>query len=271
MELVQAKGILNRLNKLANVVNTTIGVLHANYEVLSGNTIVFHLFCKEENEVGNFLLENIMNTVLQKDYPFKMLNMINGIDFIFSINPKDEQDAYLMPRYNDYVTYDILDIIYQVVDMAKVEYCLIIEDLPETEIPFDVICEIDQWNEDQEYYEEDISGGIVDYQDIKQYRINKNCLYGISLGYYDIDTSIVESDLVPELIGILFESVEDFCYVISDKDYIYLYSVVPFNDDTDFDIEEGLINCLPLLSQTNQEETLEDLWSEWRLEGEKEI
>ena len=112
-----------------------------------------------------------------------------------------------------------------------------------------------------------MTGSFVDYDDIKQYRINKNCLYGISLGYYDIDMSIVESDLVPELIGVLFESVEDFCYVTSDKDYIYLYSVVPFNDDTEFDIEEGLINCLHLLSQTNQEETLDDLWGEWRQEG----
>lgn len=263
MELIQAKNVFNRLDRLVNVVNTTIGVIKANYEVLNYNQIVFHLFYEKDSEVGKFLIENIMNIALQNDYPFTIMNTYNGIDFIYYVAPKDN----FIPKCNDYITYFILDLIYQVIDMAKVEYCLIIEKLPNKEIPLEITFEVDQWNEDQEYYGEDMTGSFVDYDDIKQYRINKNCLYGISLGYYDIDMSIVESDLVPELIGVLFESVEDFCYVTSDKDYIYLYSVVPFNDDTEFDIEEGLINCLHLLSQTNQEETLDDLWGEWRQEG----
>ena len=231
MELIQAKNVFNRLDRLVNVVNTTIGVIKANYEVLNYNQIVFHLFYEKDSEVGKFLIENIMNIALQNDYPFTIMNTYNGIDFIYYVAPKDN----FIPKCNDYITYFILDLIYQVIDMAKVEYCLIIEKLPNKEIPLEITFEVDQWNEDQEYYGEDMS--------------------------------IVESDLVPELIGVLFESVEDFCYVTSDKDYIYLYSVVPFNDDTEFDIEEGLINCLHLLSQTNQEETLDDLWGEWRQEG----
>lgn len=70
MELIQAKNVFNRLDRLVNVVNTTIGVIKANYEVLNYNQIVFHLFYEKDSEVGKFLIENIMNIALQNDYPF---------------------------------------------------------------------------------------------------------------------------------------------------------------------------------------------------------
>lgn len=256
MTLLDVKDVFHRIERVVNIVNTTIGAIKASYTV-KGDAITIKFFTDKDNEVGEFILENIMQLAMKKEYPFSVCTFDKAIEFTYELEGID------MVSKNKGVTADIVDILYQVVDMAKVEYCLTFEYSTEVELSFDILCEIDQWNEDQEYYGDDTTGSIVDYTRIRQYRMDKNCLYGTSLGYYDIDMSIVESDLVPELIGILFKSTEDFCYVISDDKYINFYSIVPFNEDIEFDIEEGLMNCLHLLSQTNQEETLEDLWSEF--------
>ena len=61
MELIQAKNVFNRLDRLVNVVNTTIGVIKANYEVLNYNQIVFHLFYEKDttNLTGYFSSSDI--------------------------------------------------------------------------------------------------------------------------------------------------------------------------------------------------------------------
>ena len=257
MDLLEASKILNKIKRFENVINTTIGIINCKSDIIFENKISMNIKKVEDNEVSSLLIDRMFNALLSCDAPFIAKTYNNGINISYYL----DKDGVAV---NDMVIDELIKILYLAVDEAKVWFCPEIEQIEafanEMDVPLDIYEQIDNWNEGCMWSEREDE--YVDIEDLKVYRMNKNCLYSISLGYYDIDMNVVESDLVPELIGVLFESTEDFCYVISDKDYIYFYSAVQFNDDIEFDIMEGLINHSHLLSITEQEETLEDLFSE---------
>lgn len=257
MDLLEANKIFKKIKRFRDIINTTIGVLRCETDVMFENKIEISIEKVADDEVGSFLIDKMFSALLSCDSPFIVNTYNNGIRINYYL---DKDGLYV----NDMVIDELIKILYFAVDEAKVEFCTLIERIEEGfdefDIPLDIYEQIDEWNESCAW--SDREDEYVDIDDLKVYRMNKNCLYSISLGYYDINLDIVESDLVPELIGILFDSIEDFCYVISDKDYIYFYSAVAFNDDIEFDIEEGLINCLHILSESEQTETLEELFNE---------
>ena len=137
---------------------------------------------------------------------------------------------------------------------------------PEHEIPNEILWELDTWNEG--WIEDGEEEKCIPDESIKVYYFKKDWLYSICLGYYGIDLSLFETDIVPELIGVLFESTGDFCYITSyeDEENVYIYSAQELNEDNLFDLEEGLFNLLGLITpevkEDGNDETLEDLFSE---------
>lgn len=256
MELAQAEQIINKIDQFVNIVNTTIGVLKAERTIDTDNKIGITIkLGQQSHQVGNFLLNHIAKNILNKSKSPIVCYMMTGW---LLVQYKLEDNVI---KINHKVIDELIEALYLAVDEAKVEYCLRIEPVTNKDVPMQMIWEIDTWNEDCEMEGE--PERFIDYHDIYQYKIPKETLYGISLGYYAIDLDLIESDLCPELIGVIFESTEDFCYATAyeDEDYIYLYSAVEFTEDNIFDIEEGLLNFLSVISNENSEETLEDIWS----------
>lgn len=256
MKLATAKKVIDKLESFCNLVNDTVGLLKAEYNLTEDDwvtiTITKNVVENDSIEVANFLfstffeeLRNI-NKAYQDDFK-------NHITCVYSVEYDAEE------RTNDVIKV-LTEVLYNTVDIAKVEYTSIVEKDVNHNIPAQVCWELEEWNSKCDYNEDE--DGIHTYDDLMVYRLDKKRLYGLSLGIYKIDLGLIESDLVPELISVLFESTEDFCYVTAfeDKDYIYFYTTTELNDDNIYDIEEGLIQYLDIISVTNPDETLEDFY-----------
>lgn len=250
MDLLEANEILNQMSRFSNLVRTTIGLLEIHFIIEDGEDICLEISKKENNDVAKFLFEYVTHAVLSTEFLYCTYIEDNMIQISYKVEE------------NSNVINTLTKILYFAIDESKVEFCIDIMEEDCEEIPFEIACQIDEWNDECDAADE--PENMVDYSDIMKYSINKDMLYGISLGYFDINMDIVETDLVPELIGIIFETTEKFCYVTSyeDEENIYIYTEEELDDDNKFDIIEGLISVLPVLSETDQEETFEDVWND---------
>lgn len=223
---------------------------------------------KTEKKVAHFLMKHFVSYFKKSISPFcynkytiePIVNFGESlvVTFPFSFVQKEYKSQWLFMNF--------LESLYLAVDEAKVEYCFYIEEDFNHNIPVEIFWELDVWND--ECYENDVPEEYISPENLRTYKFKKESLYGICLGYYDIDLSLFETDIVPELIGIIFDSVETFCYVTSyeDDEYVYIYSTTELTEDNIFDIEEGLFNLLEIISKNNNKQlnTLEDYYYELR-------
>lgn len=257
MNLVDANKIINSLNNFCKLVNDTIGLLHAEYKILDGNliqiTIIEKLKEYDNVEVSHFVRNTFIKYLKEKTHYF-VDDMSDKVEICYKIPVGAEE-------LNETVIKTLINCLYETVDEAKVEFARIIEKDTKHEIPYDVLEQLDEYNETLMENEEDYE--YISDEDIFVYRLSKKHLYSLSLGYYVIDLQLLESDLVPELLGILLESVETFCYVTSyeDAEYIYFYTAKEFKEDNFFDLEEGLVDALGIIATSNPDETLDEAWS----------
>lgn len=156
----------------------------------------------------------------------------------------------------------IIKALYYAVDESKVEFAFQIEEDENHDIPNEIYWELDTWNDELIMNGEEEE--CIPPENLRVSKFRKDYLYGISLGYYPIDLSLFETDVTPELIGVVFDSTEEFCYVTAyeDDDYVYIYTTSKLTEDNIFDIEEELFNLLSLIEKEEYTgtETLEDMF-----------
>lgn len=265
MTIEESNNILKKLNSFADMVNNTITDLDVETS-FNENEISIKIvhYPPENNNVAKFIY-NKTYELLQKNEYYNDKFHIGTCKCSFC-GKMEKENFTVMYDYqnNDIVIKSLVEALYYAVDEAKVEFCFCVEGDFVHEIPNTILWELDVWNEGWMDEGEEEEHFIAD-EDLKVYRIKKECLHSICLGYYTIDLSLFESDVVPELIGIVFNSVEDFCYVTSyeNEDWIYIYSAKELNEDNLFDIEEGLFSLLGLISPAKDfsGETLEEYFS----------
>ena len=271
MNIQVADKMLNKIGLLLNLINNKIGVITAKKWFYSQPDYELNISIKcddvKHNKVGNFIIDKIYSYLLASEYNDKYFYI--G-EFRSNYEEKEEVGFTLVFNFDKdelnrckKIFDELVTALYFAVDEAKVEFGFHIEEANEHEIPNEIFWELDTWNEG--WIEDGEEDKCVPDDAIKVYSFKKDWLYSICLGYYAIDLTLFETDIVPELIGILFESTEDFCYVTSyeDEENVYLYSVKELNEDNVFDIEEGLFNLLGLISvaKDDTEDTLEDYFS----------
>lgn len=271
MDVQLANEILNKTQILLSTICRKINVLEAHKWFYPQQSFEMNIsiICKDvkNNSVGNFLLNKLYHYLSESDYNNKVFyigtvsSQYRGIEdasFTVVIDFKEDELNRCNILYNE-----MINALYLSVDDAKVEFGFHIEECFSHEIPNEVYWELNTWNDT--LIDDGEEEKCIPEENIKVYYFKKEWLYSICLGYYGIDLKFFETDIVPELIGVLFESIEDFCYVTSfeDEENVYLYSSKELNEDNIFDIEEGLFNLLPLISpkEKDTEDTLEDLFS----------
>lgn len=274
MTLQMASDILDKFTTLCDVINQKIGVLKATKSVspISDNEISISIRCNDvkHNNVGLYLLTLLDKSLLASEYNQKYFyvggynSVIDGIEekgINLVIDLKGEAVSKCSIVYRE-----LIENLYFTVVSATVEFGFHIEACPSHEVAPDIFWELDTWNEG--WIDDGEKDKCASRDDIKCYRFKKDWLYSISLGYYTINLDLFETDVVPELIGVLFDSTEDFCYITSyeDEENIYVYSVKELDDNNTFDLEEGLFNLLSNISfpinVTKTDETLEELYIE---------
>lgn len=251
----------------------TIGLLKVEVTIDSGILIVTidtkEMLSKIEYEVAKFLQNQFIKYLKENYGQFKyggrsvkeiisILNERETVVITFAIGHSEETNLK-----EQWIFADIIKSLYLAVDEAKVEYCFNVKEDSSHDIPYNIFWELDTWNDG--CLEDDQEDSCVPPENIRVYKLDKKCLYGMSLGYYDIDIKLVESDIVPELIGVVFDSVEDFCYVTSyeDEENIYIYSAIELNEDNIFEIEEALFSVLHNISLNKPAETLENFYGRY--------
>lgn len=274
MNLEEGCKIILAVNKIQNVFDV-INLFDLKLSVEENVLIVSisekrELKTKVEKKIAHFLMKHFISYFKKSISPF----CYNG----YSIEPIVTFGETLVVTYpfssikkeykEKWLFIDFLEALYLAVDEAKVEYCFFIEEDINHSIPIEILWELDTWNDG--CYDNGTLDECVAPEDLITYKFKKESLYGICLGYYDLDLSLFETDIVPELIGVVFDSTETFCYVTSyeDDEYVYIYSTTKLTEDNIFDIEEGLFNLLELISTNSnkQLDTLEDYYCE--LKGE---
>lgn len=274
MNLEDGCKILLNVNKIQDIFSI-VNLLNIKLSVEKNILIISvsekeDLKSKNEKEVAHFLMEHFVFYFKKSISPF----CYNGcsIEPIVTFGEKfvvTYPFSFTQKKYkNKWLFIDFLEALYFAVDEAKVEYCFFIEEDSTHSVPIEILWELDTWNDG--CYENEVPEECISPEDLKVYKFKKQSLYGISLGYYDIDLSLLETDIVPELIGVIFDSTEIFCYVTSyeDEEYVYIYSATKLTEDNIFDIEEGLFNLLEIISTNDNKRlgTLEDYYYE--LKGE---
>lgn len=250
MTIEKSNNILKNLSNFVDMVNNTITDLEVETS-FNENEISIRIihYPPANNKVARFIY-NRTYELLQQDEYYNNKFYIGTCQCSFCGRMDKENFTVTYDcQNNDLVIKSLVEALYYAVDEAKVEFCFYIEGEFIHEIPNTIFWELDTWNEGwMDDGEEDEH--FVSDEDLKVYRIKKECLHSICLGYYTINLDLFESDVVPELIGVVFNSIEDFCYVTSyeNEDWIYIYSAKELNEDNLFDIEEGLFNLLGLIS-----------------------
>lgn len=271
MDLECGYKLCKDIDLLKNAVHT-IGLLKVE-EKLEGNLLYIILETKKtsspiEQKVAKFLMGEIIKNFKYFAATFNYGSLV--VRPIISVLNHEETLVITYQFIKDDTFYhkkelffDLIKALVFAVDEAKVEYCFNIKE-SEHEIPMLIYCELDTWNDGCIENEEEQE--CVEPEQLRVYEFDKKMLYGICLGYYPIDITLLENDIIPELIGTVFDSVEDFCYVTSceDEDKVYVYSATELNEDNIFDIEEGLFNLLGLIipEREYEYETLEEYYME---------
>ena len=90
----------------------------------------------------------------------------------------------------------------------------------------------------------------------------------MSLGFYTINPTLIESDLIPELIGEGFGITERFFFATSyeDEENIYMYCDGILSEDEIDDIMESLLMMLDLIKDSNPDESINDVWEDFSME-----
>lgn len=268
MTLEQGLNINKEICKLQDVFNT-VGLLECNVNI-ENNIIILSITKKlglinnVDKKVADFLYKYITKYIKQeiKDVYYDGLHIspILGYGDVLVITYDCKAINNNGNQKDEKIFDSIIKSLYYAVDEAKVEFCFYIEKDDTHDIPNEIYWQLDNWNDELVY--DGMEDECIPPELIKVSKFKKEYLYGICLGYYSIDLHLFEGDVVPELIGVLFESTEDFCYITSyeDEEYVYLYSVCDLNDDNIFDIEEGLFNLLGLIKNSEDKNgmTLED-------------
>ncbi len=271
MTLEDGYGLYKDIELLKDAIYTT-GLLEVRSEI-EGNLLYITVENKVlstniEKEIARFLMKNLIQHFKQFAKIFNygsfvvrpILSVLNHEETLV-ITYQFSKDNTLY--HHEWMFFDLVKAVVFAVDDAKVEYCLAIQE-SDHEIPMSIYWELDTWNDG--WMEDEEEDKCVAPEQLRVYEFDKRKLYGICLGYYPIDLSLFESDIVPELIGILFDSAEEFCYVTSyeDEEKVYLYSAVELNEDNLFDIEEGLMRILEDISPKDSKayESLETYFSE---------
>lgn len=271
MTLEDGYGLYKDIELLKDAIHTT-GLLKVRSEI-EGNLLYITVENKVlntniEKEIARFLMKNLIQHFKQFAKTFNygsfvvrpILSVLNHEETLVITYQFSKDDTLY---HHEWMFFDLVKAVVFAVEDAKVEYCLAIQE-SDHEIPMSIYWELDTWNDG--WMEDEEEDKCVAPEQLRVYEFDKRKLYGICLGYYPIDLSLFESDIVPELIGILFDSTEEFCYVTSyeDEEKVYLYSAVELNEDNLFDIEEGLMKILEDISpkENKNYESLETYFSE---------
>lgn len=258
MQLLIAKEIFEKVNFFVDLVNNTIGILTARINVEEEYTMSIEIEKKINNDISDFLIKTFKKYIIQENDIYTISEDINGEKYLLIIDYYLDKDAL---EINSRIINSLIKNLYLTVDEAKVEFGLDIDKDDSHRIPNEIYWQLDEWNEG--WIQDNESEKCINEDELRTYKIPINCLYGLTLGYYDINTNDLETDIIPELIGILLDTTEDFCYATAyeDKNYIYIYTVKDLDADNVFDIEEGLFRILPLISEQEQDITLEEAFS----------
>lgn len=235
----------------------TVGLLQIK-ESVEGNVLYVSVDTKEnknmvEDNVARFLMKNLIKYFKQFARAF-YYNCFYVTPIISVLNRNETLViAYkFSPRKNDektgrFVFLDLIKALNYAVDEARVEYCFFIDRDYEHYIPMSIVWELEEWNDG--WIADGEEDKCIELEQINVYKFNKEKLYSICLGYYPIDLSLFESDIVPELIGTILELTEDFCYVSSceDDNNVYIYSAVELDEDDIFEIEERLFDLMNMI------------------------
>lgn len=270
MTLEQALHINSEMQKVNDAINL-IGFLDCEFSV-NKNILIISISKQSElknsdKRVGDFVFANFQKYIRQElvdiywdGIYFKPI--LGYCDTMVTITYDCRDVKTNITKNINGIADAIIKSLYYAIDESKIEFAFQIEEDENHDIPNEIYWELDTWNDELIMNEEEDK--CVPPENLRASKFKKDCLYGISLGYYPIDLSLFETDITPELIGVVLDSTEDFCYVTAyeDADYIYIYSTSKLTEDNIFDIEEGLFNLLSLIKKEGyiETETLEDMF-----------
>lgn len=270
MTLEQALHINSEMQKVNDAINL-IGFLDCEFSV-NKNILIISISKQSElknsdKRVGDFVFANFQKYIRQElvdiywdGIYFKLI--LGYCDTMVTITYDCRDVKTNITKNINGIADAIIKSLYYAIDESKIEFAFQIEEDENHDIPNEIYWELDTWNDELIMNEEEDK--CVPPENLRTSKFKKDCLYGISLGYYPIDLSLFETDITPELIGVVLDSTEDFCYVTAyeDADYIYIYSTSKLTEDNIFDIEEGLFNLLSLIKKEGyiETETLEDMF-----------
>lgn len=270
MTLEQALHINSEMQKVNEAINL-IGFLDCEFSV-NKNILIISIskqsgLKNSDKRVGDFVFANFQKYIRQElvdiywdGIYFKPI--LGYCDTMVTITYDCRDVKTNITKNINGIADAIIKSLYYAIDESKIEFAFQIEEDENHDIPNEIYWELDTWNDELIMNEEEDK--CVPPENLRTSKFKKDCLYGISLGYYPIDLSLFETDITPELIGVVLDSTEDFCYVTAyeDADYIYIYSTSKLTEDNIFDIEEGLFNLLSLIKKEGyiETETLEDMF-----------
>lgn len=270
MTLEQALHIDSEMQKVNDAINL-IGFLDCEFSV-NKNILIISIskqsgLKNSDKRVGDFVFANFQKYIRQElvdiywdGIYFKPI--LGHCDTMVTITYDCRDVKTNITKNINGIADAIIKSLYYAIDESKIEFAFQIEEDENHDIPNEIYWELDAWNDELIMDEEEDK--CVPPENLRTSKFKKDCLYGISLGYYPIDLSLFETDITPELIGVVLDSTEDFCYVAAyeDADYIYIYSTSKLTEDNIFDIEEGLFNLLSLIKKEGyiETETLEDMF-----------
>lgn len=270
MTLEQALHIDSEMQKVNDAINL-IGFLDCEFSV-NKNILIISIskqsgLKNSDKRVGDFVFANFQKYIRQElvdiywdGIYFKPI--LGHCDTMVTITYDCRDVKTNITKNINGIADAIIKSLYYAIDESKIEFTFQIEEDENHDIPNEIYWELDAWNDELIMDEEEDK--CVPPENLRTSKFKKDCLYGISLGYYPIDLSLFETDITPELIGVVLDSTEDFCYVTAyeDADYIYIYSTSKLTEDNIFDIEEGLFNLLSLIKKEGyiETETLEDMF-----------
>ena len=267
MNLLTTYKIFEEIDRVCDVVNSTIGILQMEKEIVNEDIIQIVISDYTQNEVSKFLRTKIyLSLIADRDDSFVIgVKTYQDCDEIL-ISYKVDENA---KETNHKVLKILVDTLYFAVDEAKVEFNQIVElyddEVSEDNVPMEVIDQLENWNDECDSYDSDPTY----IEDLTIYSLPKNALYSISLGYFDINEELFESDFIPELMGYVLDIVDDFFSITSyEDDNIYFYISGELNAEQIDALEDAIMETLPMASKKEQNETLEDLYQDY-VEEEK--
>lgn len=263
MNLQQSYETIKCIDEFLNLINNTITGLYAEKTIGEDEVYVKVRLNDVKDNVATFIYDKMSRFLQKKSTKTNVFYLGFYKESYCNISQTEGFTVTFVAKNTKIAMKDLITALYLAVDEAKIEFCFHIVEQKHHEIPNEIYWELDSWNDD--WIEDGEEQNCVPPENLRVYGFKKEWLASIHLGYYTVDLSLFESDIVPELIGVLFGTTEDFCYVTSyeDESWVYLYTVVELNEDHIFDIEENLFNTLGLISATIEQcdLTLEDYFS----------